>query len=94
MRILLKILLFPITLILTVILLICEFICLFGTMLFSILALLLFTLALGIMIFLGETQEGIKTLVLAYIISPYGLPLLDSRFIGELQVANERLKSI
>ena len=82
MRILLKIFLFPITLILTAILLICEFICLFGTMLLSILALLLFTLALGIMIFLGETQEGIKTLVLAYIISPYGVPMLVAWLIS------------
>ncbi|HAA81164.1 MAG TPA: hypothetical protein DCE09_06270 [Thermoanaerobacter sp.] len=94
MRILLKIFLFPITLILTVILLICEFICLFGTMLFSILALLLFTLALGIMIFLGETQEGIKTLVLAYIISPYGVPMLAAWMIGKIGQINERIKAI
>ncbi|UYO61091.1 CD1845 family protein [Acetobacterium wieringae] len=94
MRILLKIFLFPITLILTVILLICEFICLFGTMLFSILALLLFTLALGIMIFLGETQEGLKAMLLAYLISPYGIPLLAGELIGKLQAVNERLKSI
>ena len=78
----------------TVILLICEFICLFGTMLFSILALLLFTLALGIMIFLGETQEGIKTLVLAYIISPYGVPMLAAWMIGKIGQVNERLKAI
>lgn len=94
MRILLKILLFPITLILTVILLICEFICMFGTMLLSILALILFALALGIMIFLGEVQDGIKAMVLAYLISPYGIPLLAGWLIGKLQAVNERLKSI
>ena len=94
MRILLKIFLFPITLILSVILLICEFICLFGTMLFSILTLLLFTLALGTMIFLGETQEGIKTLVLAYIISPYGVPMIAAWMIGKIGQINERIKAI
>ncbi|QOV18562.1 hypothetical protein INP51_11155 [Blautia liquoris] len=94
MRILLKILLFPVTLILTVLLLICEFICLFGTMLLSILALILFVLALGIMIFLGEVQDGIKTMVLAYLISPYGIPLLASWLVGKLKSVNERLKSI
>lgn len=94
MRILLKIFLFPITLLLTVILLICEFICLFGTMLLSILASFLFTLALGIIFFLGETNDGLTVMVLAYLTSPYGLPLLASRFIGKLQAANERLKSI
>jgi len=94
MRMLLKLLLFPITLILTVILLICEFICMFGTILLSILALLLFALALGIMIFLGEVQEGIKAMVLAYIISPYGIPMLAGGLIGKLQAVNEQLKSI
>jgi len=78
----------------TVILLICEFICLFGTMLFSILALILFTLALGIMIFLGEAKDGLKVMVLAYLISPYGVPLFASWLIGKLQAVNERLKSI
>jgi hypothetical protein len=63
-------------------------------MLFSILALLLFTLALGIMIFLGETQEGIKTLVLAYIISPYGVPMLAAWMIGKIGQINERIKAI
>jgi hypothetical protein len=94
MRILLKIILFPITLILTVILLICEFICLFGTMLLSILALLLFILALGIMIFLGEVQEGINVLVLAYIISPYGAPMLAAWMIGKIGQVNEWVKTI
>lgn len=94
MRILLKIVLFPITLLLTVILLICEFICLFGTLLLSILALLLFTLALGIMIFLGEAQEGIKVLVFSYLISPYGFPMLAAWIIGKIGQINERLKAV
>jgi hypothetical protein len=94
MRILLKILLFPITLILTVILLICEFICMFGTMLLSILALLVFALALGTMIFLGEVQDGFKIMVLAYLIGPYGIPLFTSWLIGEIGQINERLKAI
>ena len=63
-------------------------------MLLSILALLLFTLALGIMIFLGEAQDGLKAMVFAYLISPYGIPLLAGGLIGKLQAVNERLKSI
>jgi hypothetical protein len=94
MRILLKILLFPITLILTVILLICEFICLFGTMLLSILAFVVFVLALAIIIFLGETQDGITALVLAYLISPYGVPMLASWLIGRIGQVNEWVKAI
>lgn len=94
MRILLKILLFPITLILTVILLICEFICMFGSMLLSVLALLIFALALATMIFLGEVQDGIKAMILAYLVSPYGIPMFAGWLIGILQTANERLKAI
>lgn len=93
MRILLKLLLFPITLILTVILLICEFICMFGTMLLSILALLLFALALGTMIFLGEVQHGFKIMVLSYLINPYGIPLLASWLIGKIGQMNEQIKA-
>ena len=63
-------------------------------MLFSILALLLFTLALGIIIFLGETQEAIKVLVLAYLISPYGVPRLAAWLISIIRGVNEGLKSI
>lgn len=92
MRILLKILLLPITLLLTVILLICEFICLFGTAVLSILAFVMFVLALAIIILLGETQDGIKALVLAYLISPYGVPMLAAWLIGKIGQVNEWLK--
>jgi hypothetical protein len=94
MRILLKILLFPITLLFSFILLICEFICLFGTALLSILAFVILVLGLAIIFFLGETQEGVKTLVLAYIISPYGVPILAAWMIGKVGQVNEWLKAI
>ena len=94
MRILLKIILFPITLILTVILLVCELIWLFGTMLLSILAFVVFVLALAIIIFLGKTQDGIMAPVLAYLISPYGVPMLASWLIGKIGQVNEWVKAI
>ena len=94
MRIILKILLFPVTLSLTIILLICEFICMFGTMLLSILSLLLFTLALATMILLREKQDGLRAMVLAYLVSPYGIPMLAAWIIGSVGQINERLKSI
>lgn len=94
MRILLKILLFPITLSLTIILLFSEFICLFGTMFLSILALLLFVLALGTMIILKDMQDGLRAMVLAYLISPYGIPLFATWLLGKIGDINQRLKSI
>ena len=94
MRIILKILLFPVTLSLTIILLICEFICMFGTMLLSILSFLLFTLALATMILLREKQDGLRAMVLAYLISPFGIPILASWLLGKIGQVNERLKAI
>lgn len=94
MRILLKILLFPITLALSIIVLVCEFLCVFSTMLLSILAFLMFVLALAIMILLGEVGEGLKALLAAYLISPYGVPMLAAWLIGAVGGINERLKAI
>ena len=92
--ILLKILLFPITLVLSVIVLVCEFLCVFSTMLLSVLALLLFVLALAIMVLIGEVGEGLKALLAAYLISPYGVPMLAAWLIGAVGGINERLKAI
>ena len=94
MRILLKIVLFPITLMVSILLLVCQFICVFSSMLLSILAFILFAIGLATMVLLGETNEGLKVLFIAYIISPYGIPMLAAWFLGTIGGINERLKSI
>ena len=94
MRILLKILLFPITLIVSIILLVCQFVCVFSSMLLSILAFFLFALGFAAMVFLGEMEEGLKAMFIAYLISPYGIPMLAAWLLGTMGGINERLKSI
>ena len=94
MRILLKIVLFPITLMVSILLLVCQFICVFSSMLLSILAFFLFTLGLATMLLLGETEQGISALFIAFLISPYGIPMLAAWLIGTVGGINERLKSI
>lgn len=94
MRILLKILLFPITLALSIIVLVCQFLCVFSSMLLSILAFLFFVLGLAIMVFIGEIGEGIKALLAAYLISPYGVPMFATWLIGKVDGLNDRLKAI
>lgn len=94
MRILLKILLFPVTLSLSIILLVCQFLCVFSSMLLSVLAFLLFVLALAIMVLLGEVGEGLKTLLAAYLISPYGVPMFAAWLVDAVDGLNQRLKSI
>lgn len=94
MRILLKILLFPVTLIVSIILLVCQFVCIFSSMLLSILAFVLFTLGLASMVFLGDVKQGLNALFIAFLLSPYGLPMVAAWLIGTIGGINERLKSI
>ena len=94
MRILLKILLFPITLILTVLILILDFICLFSTAVLSILSFVVLMIALGTIFILRETSEGIKAIVLAYLISPYGIPMFAAWLIARIEGLNDLLKSV
>lgn len=94
MRILLKILLFPVTLILTILLSICEFLTIFSSMLLSIVAMIFFVLGLGSIILLRETKDGIYAIVLAYLVSPYGIPMFAAWLIGKIEGLNNLLKSV
>lgn len=94
MRILLKIVLFPVSVALSLILLPCKFICLFGTMLLSILSFTIFTVALLTMLFFREMGEGFRMMFLAYLISPYGIPLAASWLIGLFDGISERMRMI
>ena len=94
MRILLKILFFPITIILTVLILFFDFVFLFSTAVLSILSFVVFMIALGTIFILRETSEGIKIIVLAYLISPYGIPMFAAWLIAKIEGLNDMLKSI
>ena len=94
MRILLKILLFPITLMVSIILLVCQFVCIFSSMLLSILAFVLFALGLASIVLLGDVKQGLTALFIAFLLSPYGLPMIAAWLIGTIGGINERLKSI
>lgn len=94
MRLILKILLFPIILLLTVFVAACRFLCAFSTAVLSILAFVIFAIALGTMILLGEFWEGVKITVLAWLISPYGIPMFASWLVEKVDDLNCRLKAI
>ena len=94
MRIILKIILFPVSLALTLLLLPCKFVCLFWTMLLSIISFVIFTVALLTMLFFGETGEGFKMMFLAFLISPYGIPMVASWLIGVVDGIRERIRLI
>ena len=93
MRIIIKILLFPIVLVLTLLVAFCRFFCLFSGMVLGIVAFLLFLLGL-VVLFAGRVDGFIGFLVLAWLVSPYGLPLAASWLTERVADFNHMLKSI
>ena len=93
MRILLKILRFPVVLVLTVLVAFCRFFCLFSGMVLGIVAVLLFLIGL-LVLFAGRGDGFIGFMILAWLVSPYGLPLVASWLTGRGADFNRVLKSI
>ena len=93
MRIILKILLFPIVLALTILVAFCRFFCLFSGMVLGLLATLLFLLGL-LVLFAGQLDGFIGFTVLAWLVSPYGLPLAASWLTERVADFKDMLKSI
>lgn len=94
MRILLKISLFPVILLLSILMAACRFLCAFSSMILGILAFVIFAVALATMVLLGEFWEGVKIVVLAWLISPYGIPLFASFLVELVDGLNSKLKAI
>ena len=94
MRWIFKVLLFPIIMVLTVFVAVCRFVCAFSTALLSIIAFVIFLVAIGTMILLGEFIESLKIVFLAWLISPYGIPLFASWLVEKVDDLNCRLKAI
>ena len=94
MRIILKVILFPVTLLLTILVAACRLLCQFSNIVFSILAMLVFLIALGTMVFLHDPSEGIRILGLALLISPFGLPLVATFLVEVIGGFNDLLKEI
>lgn len=93
MRIIIKILLFPIVLALTLLVAFCRFFCLFSGMVLGIVAFLLFLLGI-VVLFAGRVDGFIGFLILAWLVSPYGLPLAASWLTERVADFNHMLKSI
>lgn len=74
MRILLRILLFPVTLLMTLLLVPLALLLALSTRVLAMLSSICVTLA--VLLFLsGNSQNGVIFLLMAWLISPYGLPL-------------------
>jgi len=95
MRIILKILLFPLTLALTIAVALGRFLCIFSGALLNVLTFVIFTIAVLSMLIAGATfMEGLRMIIIAWMFSSFGLPLFASLAVEAVDAFNDKLKSI
>lgn len=91
MKLILKILTAPVTLLVSLFVWLCAGLISCSAIVFKIASALL-TLAALAVLFLSSVRNGIILLALAFLVSPVGLPLLAVKLLGGLQSVNGRLK--
>ena len=91
MKLILKILTAPVTLLISLFVWLCAGLISCSAIVFKIASALL-TLAALAVLFLSSVRNGIILLALAFLVSPVGLPLLAVKLLGGLQSVNGRLK--
>ena len=94
MRFLIKLFLFPITLVLTILVAACRLLCQLSTMMLGILAFVCFAIALSTMVLLQDIPTSLRLMGLTWLISPFGLPLIAAFLVELLGVFNDSLKAI
>lgn len=94
MRVILKIFLFPVTLALSLVVALCRLACQLSGMVLGMLALVIFATGLGTMLLLQEVREGLGIMGLAFLVSPFGVPLIATFLVELLGVFNDSLKEI
>lgn len=92
-RFLIKLALFPVTLILTLLVAFARFFCLFSGMVLNVIAGALFLFGV-LMLFIGECHGFLGFAVLAWAISPYGLPGAVVWLTERVDDINSMLKAI
>ena len=93
MRWILKIILFPISLLLSILTAFLTFLLGIGTTILYFLMLMCIVAAIGSFM-QKDISLGIEALVLGFLLSPYGIPMVGVAVIAFLQGINEAIKSI
>lgn len=93
MRWITKIILFPISLVLSILTAFLTFLLGIGTTILYFLMLMCIVAAIGSFI-QKDISLGIEALVLGFLLSPYGIPMVGVAVIAFLQGINEAIKSI
>ncbi|KKC21806.1 CD1845 family protein [Streptococcus dysgalactiae] len=93
MRWVIKIILFPISLLLSILTAFLTFLLGIGTTILYFLMLMCIVAAIGSFM-QKDISLGIEALVLGFLLSPYGIPMVGVAVIAFLQGINEAIKSI
>lgn len=92
-RVFFKIILFPISIALSIIILFLTFVLGLSTIFFKLISFIAIMGFLG-SVYHGEKALAIEAIILAYLFSPYGLPVLGYFIIEVIEEVNERIKAI
>lgn len=93
MRWILKIFLFPISLLLSILTAVLSFLLGIGTVILYLL--MMFCIFGAIASFLQkEVTIGIEALIIGFLLSPYGIPMVGASIIALLQGINEKIMSV
>ena len=88
-----KIVLFPISLLLSILTAFLTFILGIGTTILYFLMLMCIVAAIGSFM-QKDVSLGIEALIIGFLVSPYGIPMVGATVIAFLQGINEAIKSI
>ena len=89
-----KIILFPISLSLSILTAFLTFLLSIGTAILYLLMLMCVFVAIGSFFMLHNTRAAIEALIIGFLVSPYGIPMIGVVIIAFLQGVNEAIKSI
>ena len=93
MRWIIKIILFPISLILSILTAFLTFLLAIGTTILYLLMLMCVVVGV-ISLFQRDFSIGIEALIVGFLLSPYGIPMVGAAVVAFLQGINEAIKSI
>ena len=91
MKLILKILTAPVTLLISLFVWLCAGLISCSAIVFKLVSGLIALMALAVL-FTCSVQNGIILLVIAFLVSPLGLPMLAVKMLGGLQSVNGRMK--
>ncbi len=94
MRIIRKILFFPITLALSIVVAILRLLCQMSSIVLALISMLILAIGLCTIVLMQNTSEGFGILGLAFLVSPFGIPLIATLLVELLGGFNELLKGI